>query len=424
MMPYANYLCDNSSYTTATGGKWHTMNGSSHGNVFPNESRAFWAERFADAKQNFGTAQGAFWNDHMSENMDNYAEMKSVPGAMRQWMAGQADAALASSTPIMYCMEKPSQMVQAVEFPAVTTGRASSDYHPPSANWFLGPESLLLAAIGKSASKDGINTGAAPNHEGVTEVNPVLHTLTATLTRGPVSVGDRIGKTNFTVLKPCCSSSGTILSPSHALKPIDATYQPGSVANGLQFTGVWGAAQAVWTAFSEVGTAAAYTVLAVSLPEEYPMKPTELWPAPPANSSLWAFDWGATSCAAGRPVTGCLRAVTDESPLLLSTPPETRSRGSVVHGLQHSVVTREMPGGWVVLGEPEKYVPLSPARFTVVSATQPGERLGPSALTLAVRGAPGEVVEVLLKKPGLTVLTMVTMSIGVTGVAQATVSAN
>ena len=64
-------------------------------------------------------------------------------------------------------------MVQAVEFPAVTT--ASGDYHPPSSNWFLGPESLLLA-IGKVASKDGINTGGGPNHEGRRDKPTTAHT--------------------------------------------------------------------------------------------------------------------------------------------------------------------------------------------------------------------------------------------------------
>lgn len=77
MMPYANYLCSNSTY--ATGGEWHTMNESSHGNVYPNESLAFWTERFTDAKQHFGMT--SFWNDHMAENMDQYEETRSVPGA-------------------------------------------------------------------------------------------------------------------------------------------------------------------------------------------------------------------------------------------------------------------------------------------------------------------------------------------------------
>ena len=41
---------------------------SDHGNVFPNESHAFWTERFTEAKEQYG--MGAFWNDHMAENMD------------------------------------------------------------------------------------------------------------------------------------------------------------------------------------------------------------------------------------------------------------------------------------------------------------------------------------------------------------------
>jgi hypothetical protein len=32
------------------------------------------------------------------------------------------------------------------------------------------------------------------------------------LTRGPVSVGDAVGKTNWEMLKPCCSSDGAALT--------------------------------------------------------------------------------------------------------------------------------------------------------------------------------------------------------------------
>ena len=54
MMPYANYLCANSSY--ARSGKWKTMNesGNPHGNVVPEQSHAFWTERFDEAKAKWG----------------------------------------------------------------------------------------------------------------------------------------------------------------------------------------------------------------------------------------------------------------------------------------------------------------------------------------------------------------------------------
>jgi hypothetical protein len=409
MMPYANYLCGNSTYSKS--GEYHTMNGSNHGNVLPADSARFWSDRFADAKENFSMT--SFWNDHMAENMDQYAETRTAPGAMRLWMKGQADAALATQTPVMWCMERGSEMVQAVEFAAVTTARASGDYHPPSSNWFLGPESLLLAAIGKVASKDGINTGAGPNHEGKTEANPLLHTLTAVLTRGPVSVGDAVGMTNWAVLKPCCSSSGDILAPSAALRPIDATYQPGSVANGLVASPKgFGAGQVVWTAHSRVGSsAAAWTVLAVALPEQYSLKPDELWPPPNSTgASLHAFTWGNAGCAADKPASGCLHAVAEDQPLLLDTP--KKEQGKLP--LQHSVVVPELADGWVVLGEMAKYVTLSPARFT-------GITVAAAQLTMEVRGAVGEVVTVLLRKPAAAALCEVTLRIGPAGTATATV---
>jgi hypothetical protein len=412
IMPYANYLCDNSSYAKAAGGVWAVMDGGAHGNVYPNESHAFWTARFEDARAHFGTARGAFWNDHMAENMDQYELTRSTPGAMRQWMKGQADAALAARTPVMWCMERASQMVQAVEFPAVTTARASGDYHPPSDNWFLGPESLLLRALGKVASKDGINTGAAPNHEGKTEANPLLHTLVATLTRGPVSIGDKLGSTDFSIVAPCCSAAGTILAPGGALVPIDATYDAASPANGLN------AAQgvAVWTTSSRVGAASAHGVLAVSLAAPYALRPSELWPPPPPAAALWAFVWGDAGCSGGRSAGACLRAVSEAAPLELRTPAPPKAPTAVLP-LQYATVVRELAGGWVLLGEVSKYVPLSPARFTDVALDAAS-----GALVISVRGAPHETTSVLLKKPSSAVLTAVALALDATGAAVATVA--
>jgi hypothetical protein len=79
-----------------------------------------------------------------------YDETRTVPGAMREWMKGQADAALAADIPVMWCMERASEMVQAVEFPAVTTARASGDYHPPSANWQIGPGESTAPSVAMS----------------------------------------------------------------------------------------------------------------------------------------------------------------------------------------------------------------------------------------------------------------------------------
>ena len=222
---------------------------------------------------------------------------------------------------------------------------------------------------------------------------------------------------------PPAPLSGDILAPSAALRPIDATYQPDSAANGLGSDAATAAGQAVWTAHSQVGVgvggggggggAAAWTVLAVALPEPYALKPHELWPPPPPNSTaaapLWAFEWGAAGCAAGRDASGCLHAMAEDQPLVLDTPEEAQGK----LGLQHSVVVGEQ-AGWVVLGELAKYVTLSPARFTSINATA-------AELTMALRGAAGEVVTVLLRKPAAQTLSEVTLRIDSDGVATAAV---
>jgi len=352
-----------------------------------------------------------FWNDHMAENMDQYTTTRNHVGAMRTWMKGQADAALATGTPTMWCMERASEMVQAVEFPAVTTARASNDYHPPSTNWKLGPESLLLAALGKAASKDGINTGMGANHEGKIESNPILHILTAVWTRGPVSVGDAIGETNWTILKPCCSSSGMILSPSHALKPIDATYDPIARKQNLSEGN-----SVVWTTHSVVSSndVESYGVLARALAQPYALQRSELYPRPAATALLWAWTWGSSACGGGgKPAAACVRAFTIDAPLSLKMEVEGEHAPP-----QHVVIVRELSGGWLLLGEVAKYVPLSPARFTEVKVTGADN----DVLTLSVKGAPSEIVEVVMKKPTEMNLMLVRVVVGATGVGTARVT--
>jgi hypothetical protein len=413
----ANYLCSNSTY--ANSGDWRTMHGLGvpHGNVEPNQSHAFWTQRFTEAKEHFG--MGAFWNDHMHENMAQYTETSTVPGAMRTWMKGQADAALATGTPVMWCMELGSEMVQAVEFPAVTTGRASGDYHPPSSNWNIGPESLLLSALGKSASKDGINTGNDCGSPGCgRETRPVLHTLTAVLSRGPVSVGDRPGATNFAILRPCCSAASDILSPSSALVPIDATYQADSVVKGL----------AIWTTHCNVSGTVSYTVLAAQLPQAgYHLLLRELWPVPAPSSKLWAYTWNSTQCKDGLPASACLREMTDSQPLRLVpiSDVEDRSHAEVAgrgawDQVRYEIVVPQLPHGWILLGETRAYVPLSPVRFVSVAVSASGAR---GALELLVRGKPAEVVTVVAQKPQAKVLSSVRVTITSAGTAKVSIPA-
>ena len=82
---------------------------------------------------------------------------------------------------------------------------------------------------------------------------------------------------------------------------------------------------------------------------------------------------------------------------------------------QYTAIVRELPGGWILLGEVGKYVPLSPARFTDASVRG-------GALDIAMVGAPREVVTVLVQKPSSTTLTAVTLMLGESGAAATTVA--
>jgi hypothetical protein len=84
----------------------------------------------------------------------------------------------------------------------VTQARASDDntvvIDPlQSTNWRIGGQGLLLDALGLAPSKDGFwTTSYQPGHPydpGSHEPHPRLQSAVATLSAGPVAIGDGIG---------------------------------------------------------------------------------------------------------------------------------------------------------------------------------------------------------------------------------------
>ena len=70
----------------------------------------------------------------------------------------------------------------------------------------------------------------------------------------------------------------------------------------------------------------------------------------------------------------------------------------------------------MLLGEVSKFVSVSPARFTAVSASA-------GNLTLSVRGAAGEEVAVLVRKPASATLTGTIVRVGASGTGALTIKA-
>ncbi|XP_070177492.1 uncharacterized protein [Littorina saxatilis] len=120
----------------------------------------------------------------------------------------------------------------------VGSGKAADANH-----WKVGVANIFVSAIGLRPFFGIIksyNDSASPN----TQLSPMLYGLLATLTGGPVALGDERGKSDRLIIERCCSMEGRVLSPMHPAIPIDAELQQ------IAWGGEEGATGEIWTAYT------------------------------------------------------------------------------------------------------------------------------------------------------------------------------
>jgi hypothetical protein len=288
-------------------------------------------------------------------------------------------------------MALPADILQSSEFPAVTNARASQDYGAGGDNYKIGGSSLLLSALGLRASKDNFWTGPA-NARGH-ETSPFLVAAVAALSGGPVGFADPLFGTNPAVLWPAITANGTLLHASRPATLVDACW------SGVPAFSGW-AVTAAHSALSAAAPLRAYSVLADSQPQLVPARLAlaDLWPPPaaapgltaaaPPRFYLWAFN--ATGCTAGGDAAACVVELGGGGP---PPPPPPPNGDRAQWGLWNAAPI--LLNGYALLGEIDKYVACSPARFTDVRLGGGGAGVG---VTLA--GAPGEALRVAFVRPG------------------------
>jgi hypothetical protein len=113
---------------------------------------------------------------------------------------------------MQYCMPTPRHVLQSAKYPNLTTIRGSQDRFVKE-RWtpFLFA-SRLIAAMGAWPFTDNLKSTETSN------------LLLATLSAGPVGVGDQIRAMNTANLLRAARSDGTIVKPDSPLVPLDASY--------------------------------------------------------------------------------------------------------------------------------------------------------------------------------------------------------
>mmetsp|Transcript_21526 Transcript_21526/g.67224 ORF Transcript_21526/g.67224 Transcript_21526/m.67224 type:complete len:402 (+) Transcript_21526:608-1813(+) len=369
MLLYTDTWCKDNVYRKENGGKFTFMDGDevfkswfkgNTSNVVPEEALDFFR---LIMQQGLDQGMGAFEVDFMDYNRNLYKRFRSETGAFAKWVKGIDDAAKEYAIPVQYCMAQPQELVNTVTLGQVTNARISGDGGRPYYN--NGATNLLLSALGIRPFKDNAWThGDYP--KGLPDI------AGSVLTMGPVGLADKLNTTNASIAAQSCRADGTLLHPNRAATPLDSTYFP-TTFSGSIMTASTGpkAADAAWHVLS------ATDVQAVQV------SPSELWPAPVESSQFVWWQRGA-QCVPGAQAASCLNPFSGKAPLPVS---------AASNMIELFNVAPVLSGGWVVLGEASKIVPVAAAR---VESVQPAS----GDVAVVVLGSDGESIELLFAKVG------------------------
>ena len=242
--------------------------------------------------------------------------------------------------------------------------------------------------------------------------------------QGPVGIGDGPGLTNASLIKRSCMSNGTLLQPSKPFTAVDAAFASFSsfgLDSKTKTNQAFNSFRSVWGSYMHVsGQLTAYGILSVNITRSrFVVVPQDdFWPAPSSPSEYAAATptfihwlWQGRACTNGTSVVGggCVSQVGIADTIDVSCVGAGSSgagAGIEVHVSEHKCTgtnqQQDLPfalhlftpyvHGFALLGEMDKFVPLSPARFGEVKFTTTG-------MSFAVRGAPQEDVLVSVVRP-------------------------
>lgn len=331
------------------------------------------------------------------------------------------------------CMSYPRHALQSVEMATATQIRASDDHMPgvdATSQWHMGFSSMLAWAVGLAPFKDNVRcrlplcaaveNAALPTYlrppplhqywstavqpgapRPGPETTPSLHNAASTLSAGPVTPGDGVGFSDAAQILRACDASGRLLHPSRALTSIDAGALSRAFPGGSSsFAGV------ISATYTALGAGLVWDhVLAANLTAPFALLPAHLAPtradaplraAAPRLRGTWTLAAPAAAAAAPTIAYALNTTTLDAATLTLGPFDDAHPIALAPCGLADFALVHTAPvfsNGFALLGELQKWVPVSEARFTDVGADAAGAHA-------SVRGAPGERVDVAWMAPG------------------------
>jgi hypothetical protein len=154
-------------------------------------------------------------------------EMRRVSGRAHAWQAAMNEHARATDVDLIWCMATPADLIAAVEFERVVAVRTSDDYRfadDPALlwTWFL-TVNRLVAPLGLWPFKDCFFSNAEPDPaDSISgDIHADVEALLSAMSGGPVGIGDRIGRTDRSIVMRTCDDDGRLLQPDVPIGLID-----------------------------------------------------------------------------------------------------------------------------------------------------------------------------------------------------------
>ncbi|MFZ4718592.1 MAG: hypothetical protein ACOYMR_04160 [Ilumatobacteraceae bacterium] len=147
--------------------------------------------------------------------------LREAPGRAADWQRALDRHAGDTGLGLIWCMATPADFVFAASLPNVVAIRTSDDYRfaaDPAFlwRWYL-TVNRLAGALSLRAFKDVFFSGPAGDDPTDGDEHAELEALLSALSSGPVGIGDRIGRTDPTVVLRTCDADGRI---RHVDRPV------------------------------------------------------------------------------------------------------------------------------------------------------------------------------------------------------------
>jgi hypothetical protein len=336
----------------------------------PTEFR-FWKDLLQNATE-WGLV--VYEQDWLNVQFERQSQAFTNATLMRLWLMEMGRAAQDCHVAVQFCMPLPRHILQSVEIPAVTQVRASGDYNAGlwiQQWWNVGVTSLLYMALDLRPSKDSAwSKSIQPNNpfRNTTEPFPEFQALLLAMSTGPVAFSDKIGHSNTSLILRTCRTDGVLLQPAQPLIPIHEWFYQQTVSS----SGMTG--QILESKMRVNGLSAYGIILSLELSNDFRLYPHHLADFDLGDDGSWmVYD---------RDLCSDWKSFSALTPLIL---PKSKTMTPADYQL-HFVAP--MVNGWCLLGERNKFVPLSSTRFVGVEITF-------RCMTLQIEGNEDEVVELV-----------------------------